>query len=379
MLNFDSNNYAMKRNLLVIIALMSTSVVAFSQITVTNAGWPKAGDVVIDRNAEGQFFGIMPAASTNALWDFSQLKEDSKDTTAYLAAATGDFFADFPTSDLRVSTQGSESYLDKTSASLTILGLVFDPLGVGIPIVAKFNPNNTFLVNPTKYFDVSNSSFVFGASFSAELLAGTGILDGLPVQPDSVRIIQDISRLSVVDAWGKIKIPGGTFDVLRKKRTEISISKFEIKLPIIGWFDVGAISGQNTEPDTSVTYEFLGEGYKSPILTANTTLVGDSIISITYLGGNLVGIFDPIKIAGIKTFPNPANSYLLVDLNSLPIDSEKIILINSIGQTIRTEQITNGGLWHMDTAQIDAGIYQMLILDKNGNAIGRNSIVIQHP
>lgn len=361
----------MKRIITFVASFLIICAAASAQITVTNAAWPKAGDTMKIAYDYSPSYLLVPAQATNGNWDFSNLKKDTVENIIFYAASSGSNFASFPNAELYTNAGNmGEAYYNVTNSVFEALGIVGDLGGFGFPLVAKIVPAQVERRNPMKYFDINNSTFSFGAAFSADLLPDS-LFSGLPFQPDSVRFGQSTDRQDVVDSWGKLKIPGGTYDVLREKRTSISTLKLEIKLPIIGWFDVSSSFGGGVGADTSVTYQYISNVAAEPIMVLNCNSLGDTIQSIDFKSNQKgVGIFNPsATVPKLSVYPNPASNFINVNAGGLGNVENTLIITNLLGQVVRKEQTdltSDNYTWLMNVSSFDNGLYFLSLQDKNG-------------
>jgi hypothetical protein len=92
-------------------------------------------------------------------------------------------------------------------------------------------------------------------------------------------------RLGVIDAYGTLSIPGGTFDVLRKKQTEYRSTAVDVKVAPLGWIDISTIGGQQILPlgtDTITTFHFLNNESKEPIAICTLNTAQNQVTGVQY-------------------------------------------------------------------------------------------------
>ncbi|MBL7829892.1 MAG: T9SS type A sorting domain-containing protein [Saprospiraceae bacterium] len=371
----------MNKSFTLLALLLVIAVFANAQVTVTNASWPKSGDTMKIATDYTPDYLLVPSQTTNGTWDFSGLKKDTIDNLIFYAASTGSNFSSFPNAELYTNSDQGEAYYNVTNNVFEVLGFVGDLGGFGFPLVAKIVPGQVERRNPMKYFDINNTNYSFGATFSASFLPDS-LFSGLPIKPDSVRFGQSVSRQDVVDSWGKLKIPGGTYDVLREKRTSISTLKLEIKIPFIGWLDVTSSFGGGLGADTSVVYQYLANGSKEPIMVLNCNSLGDTIQGIDFKSNVAgVGFFDPSNpIAKLKVYPNPASKFIQISTQGITEGSTNLVITDMLGKIVRTESnVLNNEpyIWYINLDNFDAGMYFVSLKDKNGQlkAAGTFSLV----
>lgn len=352
-----------------------------AQITVTNSGWPNAGDTLKVAIDNSPFYVLTPSAGTNVNWDLSKLKKDTTTLTLIENASVGKNFASFPTADLFVNTNVGETYYNKTNSVLELLGFVGDFGGFGFPLVVKYTPANVERRNPMHYFDINTANYSFSTTFSSKFLPDS-LLSMFPISFDSIRFGQTTSRLDVVDSWGKLKIPGGTYDVLREKRTSMNSFKIEIKVQFIGWLDLSGLGGAGLVPpsDTTVAYWHFAEGVKEPILVLNCNSKGDTIQDAQFKNLKGVGIFEPKdRISSLKIYPNPASQFINIKMTDLKQGDYTISMVNGLGQICRTETINNPGQiyeFNLNLNSINPGWYIISLKDKNDIITATGTVLI---
>src|SRR5690606_27523022 len=123
-------------------------------------------------------------------------------------------------------------------------------------------------------------------------------------------------RLGVIDAWGTMAIPGGTFDVLRKKQTEYKSTAVDVKVAPLGWIDISTIGGQQILPlgtDTITTFHFLNNLPKEAIAICTLNTAQNMVTGVQYKAVNIPSdAFAPTFNEEIFTYPNPVQNTLYV-------------------------------------------------------------------
>ncbi|MEY4904339.1 MAG: hypothetical protein RLZZ292_2154, partial [Bacteroidota bacterium] len=251
---------------------------ANGQITITKAAFPKAGDTlrtVSDGNPKNL---VMTESGGNQVWDFSTLKQSKTITkTAILDAKEGTAADKFPDATLiERGALGNENYIKITNKEYEDLGYAgADPTGFGLSVIARYDPTVT-MRRAAKFFDIANDESALKISLPLAILPDSikkAIL-GQFSSVDSLRIRFNSNRTDVVEGWGKLKIPGGEYDVLREKR--INYSDSHLDLHLFGtWLDVtqfiGAAGGATggaaglLGKDTTITYNFFSDKAIEPI------------------------------------------------------------------------------------------------------------------
>ena len=156
-------------------------------------------------------------------------------------------------------------------------------------------------------------------------------------------------RSSIVDGWGSITTPYGTFDALRIDHfiTEIDSLMIEVGIPI--WVELPI-------PD-SHQYEWIAAGEKEPILriTTSDVLGNQTVTAIEYRDINSTGI-DELRNE-ISIFPNPSSE--LIHITNIQFNSEYSIF-SVDGKLVQVGEITilNNGI---DVSALADGMYSFVL------------------
>jgi hypothetical protein len=276
----------MKRILFAHLFSIGLLIPVTAQITITNAVFPVVGDTfyfAIDDQPQGI---VMGPPGFDLFWDFSNLQRSSTRRQTFQSAQSGADFGSFPSATMMYTTPDEtvEVYLNASANEVSMLGLSGpDPLILGLDLAAKFNPPIVQSRAPVNFFDIRQISSGLLLPFLPSLLPG---VEFLPFTADSMRIRIAFNRLDVVDGYGTASIPGGTFNVLREKRTEYRERRLDAKISPLGWLDVTDTANQylglGLGVDTTVTYHFLNDQSKEPIAICTTDNSQLRVISVQY-------------------------------------------------------------------------------------------------
>ena len=256
-----------------------------AQISITDAYFPEVGDT-LKTAFDGMPSGIVinPAGgSINQTWNFNSVQGMSREMI-YRDAAEGEASAEFPSAQLFVPLEPvGETYYRKTATTFEVIGYQgLDPANLGISLLVHLNPTLIERRAPLNFLDFGNSNAAILLPFATEDIPG-GILDSLPITPDSIRLRVAIDRSSIVDGWGKLSIPGGTYDVLREKLIEERETLMDVKVgvgPFSQWVDVtDLISGFDfLGKDTITTYTFYNDAEKEAIAIVTVDNLDNDIV-----------------------------------------------------------------------------------------------------
>lgn len=370
------------QSILTISILLAISLHA--QITVTNTVFPAASDILnvaMDNNPVGIDAATPPGGNQN--WDFSNLKHSSTTKTVFLASP-GPNAGSFPDAEVYTNSAGKESYFNITPTKFELLGTAgLDPMGIGVQAVSLFSPALTERRAPLNFFDInqstSNQTLLF---IPADLPAI--LFQGSPVQPDSVRFHINTQRLDVVDGWGNCQIPGGTYPVLRMKRTEYVSNSVDFYVPPLGWIDISTGGGGGFAgfigTDTTTAYHFISGTEKEAIAIATLNNAQSAIVSVQFKDNAASAAPEiPASDQGIlNAYPNPATVWFDIACANMPNGNYTIYIYNALGHLVWTEMRAFSGD-HAVRVGVDgfaAGHYLVQVLDDNGKMVGVKNLVV---
>jgi Secretion system C-terminal sorting domain len=360
-----------------------------AQITVTSATFPSPGDTLrtVFDALPGNIDVLSPGGGK--VWDFSSLAGINQQTIVR-AASTGTFFTSFPTADVLVGEPGGntgELYYNKTANVYELLGYVGpDPANFGVNVLAKMVPPLTDR-RPMQFFDVNNTESNIQVAFSADVIPGN-IIDSFPLSPDSLRFRISIDRLDVVEAWGELSIPGGTFPVLKEKRLEERETRLDVLVgigPFAEWIDVTDLIGLDfLGKDTTLTHHFFSNTEKEAIAVVNVDPLTLDAISVTYKSllnpTSAVNYTDRGK-ADIFAYPNPAVNDVRFDFINIPSDTYELKIFNILGvEVFRKRYTINDRLTvKMDLSNMRKGTYLYSLVNSKGKPITTKRLVVMKP
>ncbi len=353
---------------------------ALAQITITSATFPVAGDTLkmaIDNSPAAGVVTITPPGG-NQTWNFSGLQVDATRDIIFRPASEGS--VQVPGAELfALSSPNWEEYYNVTSNSFELqadYGIRYDVVGNSLfnyrpPVIERRAPVNYFDINQISPEGVA--SFPPGA-FPPALIAALIAAVTFPI--DSLRYRTVISRLDVVDAWGSLSIPGGTYNVLREKRTRYQQILLDGKDPVLGWRDVTVLALQVgfccvRRFDTLITYNFWNDMAKEPIAVVNTGSNGLVVQSVTYKYNNITSVPEqtPLEFALLQNYPNPFNPSTRIPFSISRSGVVSLKVYDILGrelQTLVNEQLNPGSYEAtFDGARLASGVYYYR-LEANG-------------
>ncbi len=358
-----------------------------AQITVTNASFPSVGDT-LKTAFDGMPTGIdVGLSGTDQNWDFTSLQGITRENII-LPASEGDNFNSFPSSDILTGLDPiGELYIDKTDSRYEQVGYAgLDPAGLGINVVVRFSPGILDRRAPMTYPDVNTSSYSINLTFAADEIPG-GILDSLPISPDSIRLRVESNRTDFVDAWGKMEVPGGTYDVLREKRTEIRETFIDTKINPLPWIDVTDVVGGAFPflgKDTIVTYNFFAEGIKEPVAVVTVDPVDETTVnSVEYVANDVISNVRYVNSgsADVFAYPNPAIEEARFEFLNLNRGDYRLVIYNILGVEVwrNNYEITRDQTAKVDLSDFRKGTYLYSLIDERGKTLTTKRLIILRP
>jgi len=177
------------------------------------------------------------------------------------------------------------------------------------------------------------------------------------------------TRTNVVDGYGTLITPFGTFPVLRMVTNLVPTDSFYIDT---------LHAGINFPLPTLNEYKWFGNGFKEPLLQVNTQVVlgFESITSIVYRDSIRVwpaGINQPSGAeVTFSIYPNPATNSFLV---SYPNNTGAELVVADLSGKELTHKPFTGNLETIDATLWAKGTYLVMVTNQQQTAVKR--IVIQ--
>jgi hypothetical protein len=252
-------------------------------ISVNQNDFASANSQVILSNASALSQNVAGLASTgpNSIWNYSNLTPTSQDTLAFTSPSSTPYFL---LNNSFVSTYANTGvfslpaipgvptisdvtdYYKKSSTDLRQVGV-----GVtisSIPVPTFYNPVDKLYKFPLNYNNVDSAPAKFSISIPTIGYYGA-----------------NINRKNIVDGWGSLTTPFGTFQTLRVKSEvkRIDSLKLDTLLPF----------GFSFPRPTLYEYKWIAKNLKYPVLQINTNIIAGTevIVSVQYQDSlRLIGV-----------------------------------------------------------------------------------------
>ncbi|MCB0532072.1 MAG: T9SS type A sorting domain-containing protein [Lewinellaceae bacterium] len=357
---------------------------AAAQITITNSVFPVVGDTLhyAFGNQPGAINQIFTPPGGFQTWNLSNLQPTQYWNQIMKDPATGMKSAAFPAASLLFNpvNSSSEAYLQVTGSQVLDMGYYgLDPLGLGLTLLFDRIPDLEQSWAPVNFLDIHQSSSNVLTAFDAPI--APPVLLNLVPTADSFRIRITQQRISTIDAFGTMAIPGGSFDVLRKKQTEYRSTAVDVKVAPLGWIDISTIGGQQLLPlgtDTITTFHFLNDVSKEAIAICTLNTAQNMVTGVQYkVMPPPTGTITPTFNTVLSIYPNPVQHTLKVHFTDGESAGAQLQLLNAQGRLV-LEQTVEAATAVKDISipvdHLPSGNY-VLILLRNGVAVDRARVV----
>ena len=371
-----------KKNVLVIFTILAATIWLPAQITITNATFPAAGDTLKTSTDLAPAGIVMTAPGGPQTWNMTSLNPSSRQSLAFRPAAEGSASASFPGAELvTISDVGAEAYFDVTASAFSLLGIGGAGVNAGFPIDAdlKYTPPLVERKAPLNFFDIDQAQSNATIALPTSAIPGA-IFDSLGIPTglfDSIRIRITVQRLAAVDGFGTLAIPGGTYDVLRQKQTDITSTGVDVHT-FLGWVDVATIIGGTGlfPTDTTITFNFLSNTVKEPIAIVTVDSTGTNAVQVDYKDNGTQSAVNPVtgEITSISVSPNPATSEATFQLNNMLPGTYTLRMFDMNGQSVLSKQLSSDRE-NVSLQSLSNGMYLYKVIDAKGQVMGTGKLM----
>lgn len=298
---------------------------ANAQTPIYSSDMPNAGDSIKISIAGGIGTSDATLTGANYTWDFSALTPNSSRFEKYDSPFSFQIPYNYifnPTNTsygknnpqrtgavATFSITAAYDFYKETTANFIQVGAAYTINGTPIPFI--YSPADTIYRFPMNYLNTDSCNYKYGLGVPTFGYYG-----------------QKGHRVNVVDGWGNITTPYGTFSALRLKSTVTSIDTV---------YYASLFFGTNLPMQTKHEYKWLTTGLKIPLLEidANVIAGNETITNVAYIDSvSRVGITEINNIANISVFPNPASDQLVLQYHMVSAATVKISICNVLGETM---------------------------------------------
>jgi len=360
---------------------LSTSAL-FGQITIDNSTFPQAGDTLFTILAAQPNISIGDDGA-NVEWDFRSLSGPFAIETRFLDASEGTAPEEFPDADLvSISANQQEIYYQSFNNKIIEIGRAGEFVeGFDIPVAYEETP--TYRKAPISFGDVDDDEAIANVELGAEIIPEE-LLEGIPLEFDSIRISLVSQSESIVDAWGTVRMPDADYEVLRDKVSNTTNTLIFAKVPILGWFDVsglaeGAGLGDVFGEVSTTTYNYYSATDKE-IIASVTVDDQDNITTVEFKGNMIVSNIKSLAPDAnlITAFPNPSFGNVSIQMVNYPLGEYRMKVYNVVGKELWSEafQLKSNRVYKADLLHLSKGTYLYSIFDSNGKKLVTKRLAI---
>ncbi|HMP14800.1 MAG TPA: T9SS type A sorting domain-containing protein [Saprospiraceae bacterium] len=373
------------RNILFFVLLLGTNPL-IAQIIITNESFLRVGDTLLTAidNLPANL-NITPPGPDQR-WDYTALQAPFTRQTIVRPIGEGPRRADFAAATFTLPlSNDTETYYRVTNTLLQLVGVYGEaPANLGMKALMRFQPPIIERRAPMRYRDENQMDAAMSLLLDANDLP-PAVLQQLPLTPDSLRIRIKIARKDVVDAWGKLTVPGGIYNVLREKRIEIRETRLDVKVSAFPWQDISDLipHSELTGRDTTVYYAFFSNEVKEPVAIVTMDKSEQRPIQVVYKANDQNANIQNVKTLkpSVYAFPNPAIVNVRFEFSNLPVGYYKLVLYNIIGTEVWSQQYYINGqrTERVDVSNFRKGTYLYSLRNEQGHTIATKRIVVVRP
>lgn len=226
----------MKKILLLLSAAFGWfSFTANAQITISSADYYKIATGMTQK--VDTVPTITPgAAGANQTYNFAALNSHLNSTTTFMPPASGLLGSQFPMTNVCMQQDTMYFYLDSATAQLEWWGVAGNLLQNSVNNALVYSNPETKITFPSTY----NTAFSDNSAYDSKFPYGA-FVQGIWV--DSVRNKENNTTTSLIDGWGTVITPNGSFSCLRQNVLVNSIDSSWAKItvgPSTYWIFVSA-------------------------------------------------------------------------------------------------------------------------------------------
>ena len=348
--------------------LFSTiSFVGISQITVTDTELLDVGDVIYLADDDNTIVNVA-SAGQNQTWDFSTLQSTDSWSMEVVDPTTTPFDQLYPNANLCIIDDGDFIYCNKSSSSVSMLGIGDSVFQQGLPIITlPLSYSYTSTEGPLLVLDSLIGGPMVDFLLTSQGLSASLLTFGAAHVADSLSIEVESTTSFNVDAEGTMILPMGSFDALRVRidRTiTSSIAVYCIDTTAGGlnsdWYPLSFGGGSETES----FYHWYSNDASTKFTLAEVFLdsLGNLETGISFLT-DTINSLEKIEIDYINIFPIPTTYNLTITSQR---NEEVVANLSDInGRDLMNFVFVNST--ELDLSELDKGIYILNLNTKEGS------------
>ncbi len=346
-----------------LLLLLGLTILTYTQIVILEDELVITGDIVVEAYDEMPDSLLIPGLpGPDKVWDFTMLTENYSDTTWFINPDWTPYDEYFPDANFAMIAIEDSSYIffERTPLKFSAVGTVYEIDTFGI-IPMPVIPEEIITDLPMLYGNADTGFFY------QEFKAAVPV-----IFVDSMKYKIATTKTSVIDAWGTMSIPSGTYNVLRMHVIREEVDSVWIKFPIFGWRYIDSLRVNRIIEHYTWWSNDIGTG----------TIIVDMLMN--ELSGDVEGIsylkeapFQDIEennpATNIRVFPNPASTEVCFEF---PGSFEGILRIsNASSKLITDKNIKDENPVCISLKDNATGFYVYHIRDKNNKRLKSGKII----
>lgn len=301
------------------------------------------------------------SAGANQTWNLTGINNSYIDTTFALSPSSTPYNSSFPSSNLAMKAiipgaGESYEYANLGSDSLLVMGTVVSNMGE--LNYGTYKPADIGMVFPATY----NTQWTGSAINTVKV----GISPG-----DSAKEVILVTYTNVVDGWGTVTTPAGSFNALR-----VSVTfqpQYDSLYECLGgtWVFAGMVPSSK-----AVSYNWYAKGQGNFVAEIEEDGNGN-VLSADYMKNAVpAGINEITNNLSVSVYPNPASDYVNILISSAA-QTGYVKVLDITGREVENDVLNNGKI-QINTSAYANGMYLYLITDNNGNLLDKGKFTVNH-
>ena len=345
---------------------------SYSQIIVDSSNLPNIGDTVITAEDFGNYLPGPSGANQN--WNFANVAGIPDMLLGFIDPLTTPYQASFPSSNICAQLDSATYYyLNRSVNGLAAVGYV--DAGMVYPY------NKMLLPTPLNYLDtITNTQILLQLdTLLSPPLPALAIGMFGPYVIDSIEQVYGNTDKYIVDGWGQVQLPNGTFDALRVFETsfEFDNALYKITDTLTGlsqWIQDPNNGGSISWNQSRYSWRTNDPTITWSLAEIETDSAGNPYGDIVYYLGN--------SLNSIVVSPPMVDLDKLVDVSCNGF-SDGFIMLDVFGTAFPFTFSWAGPNGFTDSSQdifnLFAGTYMVTVTDANGNSTAETYVINEPP
>jgi hypothetical protein len=342
-----------KFGIVFLVAMLSFTVVGTAQITLQNntimtIGMDYNVGITNDWNMSDIILTSSVASGTNANWSYTNLNSILNINLKVVSPSNAPYGTNLPGNKVLLMNDGTldSTYLTGTTTTLVDNGHI-GPSGGKLPYL----PGETLLKFPATYGQTHVGTYTRNTKF----YVGTPL--GTPFVVDSIRRNTTVNYDYVIDGWGTLQTPTGSFQVLRQNLYKVTTDSSDyLRQDTQEW-----IIGAEVSTISERFFIFWSANQSYPVLQLRDIGDGGIINDVFWISNPTLGNND-YTVSDFAIYPNPADDQLIISINDF--DKTMISVYDMTGRKLISEKI-NQSETALSLGNLSSGQY-IVSIEKDG-------------